>query len=165
LSSLESGADIEQEQVSLPDLTARVLSQLDTFRAAKGHEITSHVETPTLCADPKRVEQVLFNLVENAIKYVPTGGHITVNWVPGAEGVELSVIDNGPGIAREHLGRVFERFYRVDSGRSREQGGTGLGLSIVKHIMQRHGGKVSAELGPEGRGTRFVCTFPHGLEP
>lgn len=164
LSSLESGADIEREQVQLADLTARVLGQLDTLRAAKKHEISVEVNTPLLYADPKRVEQVLFNLVENAIKYVPAGGHIQVSWALGAEGVELSVTDDGPGIAREHQGRVFERFYRVDGGRSREQGGTGLGLSIVKHIMQRHGGKVSAETGPGGRGTRFVCTFPRGLE-
>jgi two-component system phosphate regulon sensor histidine kinase PhoR len=87
-----------------------------------------------------------------------------VNWSLGSEGVELAVTDNGPGIEREHQGRVFERFYRVDSGRSREQGGTGLGLSIVKHIMQRHGGKVSVEPGEGARGSRFLCTFPRGLE-
>jgi two-component system phosphate regulon sensor histidine kinase PhoR len=111
------------------------------------------------------VEQVLFNLVENAIKYVPAGGHISVEWLPLAEGgVQLSVTDDGPGIPREHHGRVFERFYRVDSGRSREQGGTGLGLAIVKHIMQRHGGSASVQSGPGGHGARFVCVFPAGRE-
>ncbi|MGZ3737662.1 MAG: histidine kinase dimerization/phospho-acceptor domain-containing protein, partial [Bdellovibrionota bacterium] len=102
LSSLESGADIEREQIQLADLTARVLGQLDSLRAAKGHEITTTVETPTLLADPKRVEQVLFNLVENAIKYVPAGGKITVSWTLEEEGVQLAVTDNGPGIPPEH---------------------------------------------------------------
>jgi two-component system phosphate regulon sensor histidine kinase PhoR len=104
---------------------------------------------------------VLFNLVENAIKYVPAGGHVDVSWQPSETGgTQLIVTDDGPGIPPEHHGRVFERFYRVDSGRSRDQGGTGLGLAIVKHILQRHGGKVSVQAGEGGRGSRFVCEFP-----
>lgn len=161
LSSLESGAEIEREQIQLADLTNRVVNQLDNLRAAKKHEIRVHVNAPTLYADPKRVEQVLFNLVENAIKYVPAGGHVDVSWQPSETGgTQLIVTDDGPGIPPEHHGRVFERFYRVDSGRSRDQGGTGLGLAIVKHILQRHGGKVSVQAGEGGRGSRFVCEFP-----
>src|SRR5262249_26992889 len=139
--------------------------QLEPMRKSKKHEITVNVRAPQLCADPKRVEQVLFNIAENSIKYVPAGGTISVDWDPAADGgVELSVTDDGPGIPPEHHGRVFERFYRVDSARSRDQGGTGLGLAIVKHIMQRHGGKVSLYPGAGGRGSRFVCTFPPGRE-
>jgi two-component system phosphate regulon sensor histidine kinase PhoR len=161
LSSLESGADLEREQVQLGDLTARVLGQLDQLRAAKKHEITVAIGVPVLFADPKRVEQVVYNLVENAIKYVPAGGHVAVEWRESDGGsVQLVVTDDGPGIPPEHHSRVFERFYRVDSGRSRDQGGTGLGLAIVKHIMQRHGGKISLHTAPGGRGSRFVADFP-----
>ena len=163
LSSLESGAEIEREHIQLAELTNRVLGQLETLRTAKGHEIAVSVATPTLFADPKRVEQVVYNLIENAIKYVPPGGKVDVEWREGESGgTQLVVTDNGLGIPPEHHGRVFERFYRIDSGRSREQGGTGLGLAIVKHIMQRHGGKVSVQAGAGARGSRFVCEFPAG---
>ncbi|HEY8278326.1 MAG TPA: ATP-binding protein [Bdellovibrionota bacterium] len=160
LSSLESGAEIEREQVQLAELTSRVLGQLESVRAAKRHEISVKIGTPVLCADPKRVEQVLYNLVENAIKYVPAEGKIDVNWEIAEGAARLHVIDNGPGIPSEHHSRVFERFYRVDSARSRDQGGTGLGLAIVKHIMQRHGGNVSVSSGSGGKGTHFTCSFP-----
>jgi two-component system phosphate regulon sensor histidine kinase PhoR len=162
LSSLESGAEIEREPIPLTELTNRVLSQLESLRTAKRHEIAVEVGATTLYADPKRVEQVVYNLVENAIKYVPPGGKIDVSWHEEGGGIQLEVSDNGPGVPLEHHGRVFERFYRVDSGRSRDQGGTGLGLAIVKHIMQRHGGKVSVDTGPDGHGSRFVCDFPLG---
>ncbi len=164
LSSLESGAEIEREEIPLDELTSRVLGQLETLRASKRHEITVKIGVPILWADPKRVEQVIFNLVENSIKYVPPGGKIDVAWALAEGTVQLRVADNGPGILPEHHSRVFERFYRVDSSRSRDQGGTGLGLAIVKHIMQRHGGNVSAQSGPGGRSAIFLCTFPLGRE-
>jgi two-component system phosphate regulon sensor histidine kinase PhoR len=164
LSSLESGADIEREEIRTEELTARVLAQLESLRASRRHEIAVISEVPTLWADPKRMEQVIFNLVENSIKYVPPGGKITVEWAPFKDTVQLRVSDNGPGIPPEHHSRVFERFYRVDSSRSRDQGGTGLGLAIVKHIMQRHGGNASVQSGPDGRGAVFLCSFPLGRE-
>jgi len=102
---------------------------------------------------------VLRNLLQNAIRYVPQGKKIAVHWERGKEGRPcLRVEDTGPGISRTHLSRVFERFYRVDVGRSREKGGTGIGLSLVKHIMQSHGGTVAvtSEL---GKGTEFTCQF------
>lgn len=163
LSSLDSGAELEGERIDVEELTHRVLSQLETLRAAKRHEIEVKIDVPQLWADPKRVEQVLFNLVENSIKYVPADGKIIVEWAHSGNSVQLHVHDNGPGIAREHHARVFERFYRVDSARSRDQGGTGLGLSIVKHIMQRHGGHVTL-LSDASRGAHFVCTFPPSKE-
>ena len=102
----------------------------------------------------------LTNLVSNAVRYTPTDGRIDVAWriLPGGAG-ELSVTDTGPGIAREHLPRLTERFYRVDGSRSRDTGGTGLGLSIVKHVVQRHGGEldIQSEL---GRGSTFRLVFP-----
>src|SRR5208337_2867926 len=121
-------------------------------------------QTPELRvrADVNRIEQVLGNLVDNAIKYGRTEGCVTVggNPAPGGQ-VEVFVQDDGPGIPPEALERVFERFYRVDKARSREQGGTGLGLSIVKHIVQSHSGKVwvKSEL---GKGATFFFTLPQG---
>ena len=102
----------------------------------------------------------LTNLVSNAVRYTPADGRIDVAWrvLPGGAG-ELTVTDTGPGIAREHLPRLTERFYRVDGSRSRDTGGTGLGLSIVKHVVQRHGGEldIQSEL---GRGSTFRLVFP-----
>ena len=100
------------------------------------------------------------NLVNNAVRYTPEGGRIDVEWRCRADGsAELCVVDTGPGIAREHLPRLTERFYRVDGSRSRDTGGTGLGLSIVKHVAQRHGGEldVRSEL---GKGSTFRLVFP-----
>jgi signal transduction histidine kinase len=103
---------------------------------------------------------VLFNLVDNAIKYGRTPGQVTLGGVRTEDHlIEMTVQDDGPGIPQESLTRVFERFYRVDKARSREQGGTGLGLSIVKHIVQSHRGEVWAESEP-GKGTTFHFTLP-----
>jgi two-component system phosphate regulon sensor histidine kinase PhoR len=102
------------------------------------------------------------NLVNNAVRYTPTGGRIDIAWLPHADGSgELEVRDSGIGIAREHLPRLTERFYRVDGSRSRETGGTGLGLSIVKHVMQRHGGTLEVDSEP-GKGSRFRLLVPAG---
>ena len=102
------------------------------------------------------------NLVNNAVRYTPTGGRIAIAWLPHADGSgELEVRDSGIGIAREHLPRLTERFYRVDGSRSRETGGTGLGLSIVKHVMQRHGGALEIDSEP-GKGSRFSLQLPAG---
>jgi two-component system phosphate regulon sensor histidine kinase PhoR len=100
------------------------------------------------------------NLVSNAVRYTPAGGSISVGWTHRQDGgAEIEVKDTGPGIAREHLGRLTERFYRVDGSRSRDTGGTGLGLSIVKHVVQRHGGEldIQSEL---GRGSTFRIVVP-----
>jgi two-component system, OmpR family, phosphate regulon sensor histidine kinase PhoR len=113
-----------------------------------------------LRADVERIQQVLFNLVDNAIKYGRPEGSVWINARPAAgQFVEVSVRDNGPGIPPDAINRVFERFYRVEKARSREQGGTGLGLAIVKHIVQSHGGEVwvGSEL---GQGTTFFFTLP-----
>lgn len=159
ISSLESGTELQREEVPLEALTSMVVAQLEGLREKKHHTIETGFEVTTLYADHKRIEQVLYNLVENAIKYVPEGGKISVKWAKGKGETILHVADNGPGIAPEHQSRIFERFYRIDSGRAREQGGTGLGLSIVKHIVQRHGGKVRVQaVNPHG--SDFVCTFP-----
>jgi two-component system phosphate regulon sensor histidine kinase PhoR len=114
---------------------------------------------PALGADAQKIHQVLINLLNNAISYTPEGGSITVEAKPVTAGVEISVTDNGIGIPPEDLPRIFERFYRVDKGRSRELGGTGLGLSIVKHIVEAHGGHVRVESKP-GKGSCFTFFLP-----
>ena len=100
------------------------------------------------------------NLVNNAVRYTPEGGRIELAWRLLTDGSgEISVIDTGPGIAREHLPRLTERFYRVDGSRSRDTGGTGLGLSIVKHVAQRHGGELDIQ-SEVGKGSCFRLVFP-----
>jgi two-component system phosphate regulon sensor histidine kinase PhoR len=120
--------------------------------------------------DSKAVHQLMGNLLENAIKYTPDGGHIYVSAraLPSADGadafVEVFVRDTGIGIPAADLPRLFERFYRVDKARSREMGGTGLGLAIVKHLARAHGGDVRVESEP-GKGSAFFFTLPvHDLD-
>ena len=112
-----------------------------------------------LRADPALVQSAFANLLDNAAKYSHPGGRIVVRWWTDAAGGHLAVQDHGIGIAAEHLPRLTERFYRVDSGRSRATGGSGLGLAIVKHVMQRHGGSLDIA-SAEGQGSTFTCHFP-----
>jgi signal transduction histidine kinase len=112
-----------------------------------------------LRADPVALRQALGNLVENAVRYTPSGGTITIFARGEDHGVALGVSDTGAGIPPEHLPRIFERFYRVDTARSRSAGGTGLGLAIVKHLVEAHGGRVRAE-SQVGRGTTVSLFFP-----
>ncbi len=162
LSSLESGtARLNPTTVALRSLVARTFEDLATRAAERGATLVN--ETPAELearADADRVLQVLFNLVDNALKYGRPQGRVVVGGRVADEArVELWVRDDGPGLPREALGRVFERFYRVDRNRSREQGGTGLGLAIVKHIVQSHGGEVRVESEP-GQGATFYFTLP-----
>jgi two-component system phosphate regulon sensor histidine kinase PhoR len=113
-----------------------------------------------IAGDEGELQSALGNLASNAVRYTPDGGRIELGWRIADDGSgEIAVTDTGPGIARVHLPRLVERFYRVDSSRSRESGGTGLGLAIVKHVMQRHGGEldVASEL---GKGSTFKLVFP-----
>ena len=110
-------------------------------------------------ADPVRIQQMLLNLVGNALRHVPEGGTITLGAIPSPEGLVLFVSDTGPGIAPEDLPHIFDRFYRGDPSRSRSTGGHGLGLAIVKHWVEAHGGRVWAGNNPAG-GARFSFTLP-----
>jgi two-component system phosphate regulon sensor histidine kinase PhoR len=124
----------------------------------KGLALTCAVpEDAVVKADVRALEQVLVNLVENGVKYTTHGG-VTISAARDEDGWTLSVADTGPGIERHHLARIFERFYRVDSGRSRDQGGTGLGLAIVKHLVQGMGGDAGVESGAGG--SRFWVRLP-----
>jgi len=109
--------------------------------------------------NPPLLEQAVVNLVDNAVKYSPEGSAVEVTLAEAAGEIVISVIDHGPGVPREHLPRLFERFYRVDKARSRDLGGTGLGLAIVKHIAQAHGGRVSVD-SRVGEGSTFRIHLP-----
>ena len=161
ISELESGRiTMNLQSVRLRSLVDRVLEDFKTQAGARHVELKNDVPDLTAFADSDRLQQVLGNLIGNAIKYGRSNGHVGVsgNLLNGTA-IELCVQDDGPGIPAESLERVFERFYRADKARSREQGGTGLGLSIVKHIVQSHGGKVWAK-SDLGKGAAFYFTLP-----
>ena len=154
LSRIESRQwKLEQEPVEAFALAAQVAELLGGAAREKGLPLVISVPTEAVVlGDARALEQVLVNLVDNAVKYTATGKVEVSASRNGADWV-LSVRDTGPGIARHHLPRIFERFYRVDAGRSRDQGGTGLGLAIVKHLVQGMGGEVGVE--SDDGGTRF----------
>ena len=160
LSALEQGAELKKVVVSTQEVTEAALKTLETRRASRRQTIHIHDTARALLADSQRIEQVVINLIDNAIKYTPENRQIDVTWAVSGPDVVLKIHDNGTGIPLEHQPRLFERFYRVDAGRSREQGGTGLGLAIVKHIMLKHGGSVRV-VSEAGRGSEFICTFPN----
>jgi two-component system phosphate regulon sensor histidine kinase PhoR len=126
--------------------------------------VTVADDAGTAACDRRAFEQIVTNLVDNAIKYCPPGTRITTRTRRDGDNVRISIEDTGPGIDQRHLPRLFERFYRVDPGRSREQGGTGLGLSIVKHLVEAMGGDVGVD-SPFGQGTTFWFTVPHAQVP
>ncbi len=163
ISHLESGRLVVHPQdIPAHPLVERVLDELQSPAAQK--KVTIENRTPAdqlVYADGDRLQQVLFNLVDNAIKHGRPGGSVSVRVSRTERGTQFAVQDDGPGIPAEALERVFERFYRVDRARSREQGGTGLGLSIVKHIVQAHGGEVWVESELE-RGSTFFFSLPDG---
>jgi two-component system phosphate regulon sensor histidine kinase PhoR len=145
-------------QVDATALALQVVGLLAGAAAEKGLALRSELPPGVAVrADPKALEQVLVNLVDNAVKYTARG-EVALRAERDGSTWTLAVVDSGPGIERHHLPRLFERFYRVDAGRSREQGGTGLGLAIVKHLVQGMSGEVGVESGPEG--SRFWVKLP-----
>ncbi len=162
ISKLESGQmPLNRQPMDLRTLVGRAVEQF-VARATERDVTLSNEVAEGLCAavDADRLDQVFVNLVDNALKYGRAGGHVIISGHAAAEGmIELSVQDDGPGIPPEAQARVFERFYRVDKARSREQGGTGLGLAIVKHIVQAHGGKAWVRSEPN-RGATFLFSLP-----
>lgn len=132
----------------------------------KGVELAVAPQSPDLTAmvDDDRIQEVLANLLSNALRHTPTGGRVTLAATATREGVEIQVTDTGDGIAPEHLPRVFERFYRVDAGRSRDRdrdrGGSGIGLAIARALTQAHGGHLRASSPGPGLGATFTLTLP-----
>ena len=161
ISALESGRiKLNLQPVELHPLAEKVLADLHSKADGRGTALHNALPAMTASADANRLYQVLANLVDNAIKYGRSQGRVTVGGrITEDKKIEAFVADDGPGIPPEALDRVFERVYRVDKARSRDQGGTGLGLSIVKHIVQSHGGEVWVESEP-GKGATFFFTLP-----
>ena len=164
MSRLEAkGAVPSPEPVELGRIAAEVTGMFAHRAQSKGISLQLDVSDslPRVTADPFLMEQMLVNLVDNALKYTEKGEVRVSCSAEGQGGVRIEVDDTGIGIPPEHLPRIFERFYVVDTSRSRKLGGTGLGLAIVKHIVQSHSGTIDVESGV-GRGTRFTVRLPLG---
>ncbi len=162
LSRLESGELVMQRRpVPLHPLVREVLSEIEVGRAHRGVVIHDAVpdDLPPVLVDPERIHQVLFNLLDNAIRFTPAGGAVTVSAHPVNGSCEIAVADTGQGISPEHLPRLFERFYRADAARSRGDGGTGIGLAIARSVVEAHGGHIRAE-SRVGRGSVFTFDLP-----
>lgn len=169
LSAIEAGnVQVRAERVEVNAIVNDVISSLATKIESQGVSVINAVAREAIVfADARRLEQMLTNLVENAIKFNRENGRVTIRFEPrvnAGERDKIVVEDTGEGIPAQHLERLFERFYRVDRARSREMGGTGLGLAIVKHLARAHGGEVtvSSEL---GKGSTFTIELPHAPAP
>jgi signal transduction histidine kinase len=155
LAQADAGQSLRRERVELDTILLQVFRQVRPL--AEGIEMTiGEEDQATILGDPDRLKQLLLNLVDNAIKYTPKGGQVTLGLRRAQDRAALSVADTGVGIPAEDLPRIFERFYKAD--RARSGGGTGLGLAIAKHIVQGHGGRIWAE-SVEGQGSTFYFSL------
>lgn len=167
LSRIESGKEeILSESIPMKPFVERLLERFSVQARLKRLEVRNEIpeNAPPLVADPSKLNQMLANLVDNAVKYTPEGGKIWIRGTAGPPGHSptqylIEIEDNGPGISERDQERIFERFYRVDRARSRDSGGAGLGLAIVKHLVELHGGRIAVKSHP-GRGTKFTLSFP-----
>jgi two-component system phosphate regulon sensor histidine kinase PhoR len=164
LARVESGEwKLEKTEIPAADLLKQAVANFKSI--ASGHELTiEQSSAEQVIADPDAIQQVFANLIENAAKYSPPETPIVLGVCSSGDELEFFVRDAGPGIASEHVPRLFERFYRIDKARSREVGGTGLGLAIVKHIVMNHGGSVRVETAV-GQGSTFFFSLPRVLVP
>lgn len=164
LSELESANfTLQLQTIQLDSSIRRACTLLEERAALKGITISPpSLSLATVLADQGRLEQVLVNLLDNAVKYTPAGGTVAIKISEEDGYLRIAVQDSGPGVPAESIPRLFERFYRVEASRSRDEGGTGLGLAIVKHIVQLHSGTVRAENNRDGRGATFSFTLMKG---
>ena len=162
LSLADAGELSVQPEIIAPDRLLQEVATIYRYQVQKKN-VTLDVETasplPNIEVDPGRLTQVLTNLLDNALRHTPEGGHIILAASPTPDGVELSVRDSGPGLAASELERIFDRFYRADASRTRGDGGSGLGLAIAKSIVQAHNGSIRAE-SEEGKGLKMIITLP-----
>jgi len=149
------------QSINLRDLIDKTILEFKEKIDQKEQQVKINIspQLPLVKADPEQIEVVFRNLLDNAIKYTPNRGKISISALEKAENIYIEVADNGIGISAEHLPRIFERFYRADKDRSRKLGGTGLGLAIVKHIVQANQGTIGVESKP-GKGSKFFFTLP-----
>lgn len=160
LSRLEAkDAQVEGEPIDVAAMLALLRKDV-LARPQRPATVSLDIDsTDRLLGDDIEIHSAFANLVDNAAKYTPAEGAMTLRWWTDGAGGHFSVADTGPGIPAEAIPRLTERFYRVDAGRSRATGGSGLGLAIVKHVLQRHGGRLEID-SVEGRGSTFTCHFP-----
>ncbi|WP_150305886.1 phosphate regulon sensor histidine kinase PhoR [Pseudomonas saliphila] len=150
----------DEEPVLVHVLLSRIRDDALAFSNERHHRITLSIETEQpLAGIAGELRSAFSNLVFNAVKYTPDGAAIQIRWWSDEAGAHMSVTDDGPGIAPEHLSRLTERFYRIDSSRNSHTGGSGLGLAIVKHVLLRHQGRLEI-VSEEGKGSCFTCHFP-----
>ena len=153
---------MKHDTVDMSDLTQEVIRILSSAAEKRGQELDSSVAPGVwMMGDRDKLNRILYNLTDNAIKYSPDGGRIFVSLDKEDEQIVWRVRDNGVGIPEADQEHIFERFYRVDKARSRETGGTGLGLSIVKQLVTLHGGTITVHSEPN-RGSEFTVVFPQG---
>jgi two-component system phosphate regulon sensor histidine kinase PhoR len=167
LARLESAAAVDySKHININELLTDVYDEALSFDNS-AHHIELHIEPViqqaadsfVISGSRKEIRMALSNLMTNAIRYTPEGGEIKLTCMTTDSGLSIGVQDSGVGIAYEHIPRLTERFYRVDEGRSREQGGTGLGLAIVKHVLDRHNATLHIQ-SETGEGSLFRCDFP-----
>ena len=159
LSKVEVGSSLVKTEVSTTEITDDVMNEIENILKLNNKKIKINNSAPVVFGSAVAIKQVLRNLLINAIKYSGNSDEIMITWAQGKGFVNLKVKDNGPGISVEHQDRIFERFYRLDKGRNRDQGGFGLGLALVKHHMLNHGGSVKLISEPNN-GSEFICEFP-----
>ena len=159
LSRLESsGSADDSTSVDMVALLERI--QRDFDKPGETASVVVNAESSrALLGVASEIESVVVNLLSNALRYTPPDGEVSLNWQDSSSGATLTVADNGEGIDPQHLPRLTERFYRVDRGRSRDEGGIGLGLAIVKHVLTRHDAELEIVSEP-GTGSEFRCRFP-----
>jgi two-component system phosphate regulon sensor histidine kinase PhoR len=166
LSRVESGQEaLRLEPVDLTRIARMSVQALAP--SAEKKKIALNVRSAngiSILGDEHHLRLMIDNLLDNAVKYTPEGGRVTLAVTSEGKEAHLEVRDTGIGIEPVHRERIFERFYRVDKGRSRELGGTGLGLSIVKHVVLAHGGEIRVESMP-GKGSSFQVTLPRESPP
>jgi len=159
LSKLDKGHDLVLEWVSPMELTDHVFQILSPIANKKSVQLKMNSSLNLVRVDEHKIEQILINLVANAIQYNPNGTVVNVTWALEGEYPVLLVEDDGIGIPEQHWDKLFERFYRIEESRNRSQGGTGLGLAIVRQLVEAHGGSVVVRKPAQGRGTTFCVQF------
>jgi signal transduction histidine kinase len=165
LAKIEAGSiEIQRGQVAVARVVERTIQMFRERAVRLGIRLSGHVagDVGTIEADERRVKQLLYNLLSNALKFTPSGGDVRVTVSRTAEATEFRVSDTGVGIAADEQQKIFESFYQVDSGLSKNAQGTGLGLAVVRQIVELHGGTVRVESEP-GQGSSFIIALPHGF--
>ncbi len=163
LSRVEAGSYVlEKNKTSVRNIVEATASRLAPQFTEKGINLRTEIPPglPPIEVDEGRIEQVLLNLVGNALQYTPPGGEVTITASRAGDEILISVKDTGVGIPPEHLPHIFDRFYRVDRSRSRAGGGSGIGLTIAKHLVEAHGGRIRAESEGAGLGSTFTVILP-----